>query len=133
MNDEIKYPPIPMSQSHIASEFAKYVTGRWCYVHDYKRWFYLEGEEWKMDNKDAIKKIVVNFCNSAIYWPEAASLTTSEKRRITFYSYIGDILYLAKCHDKIATASEEIGLPPKKKDDRWRYPTSNPRARARTC
>lgn len=121
MND-LNYPPIPMSQDHIAKEFAKSIAGKWCFVHDYKRWFYFDGEEWQMDKLEAIKSVVVTFCNSAVYWPAAASLTTSEKRRLTYYRYIGDILYFAKCDPIIATSAEEIGLPPKKKNDRGRYP-----------
>lgn len=122
MNENTDYPPIPMSQDHIAKEFAKRIAGNWCYVHDYKRWFYFDGEEWQMDSVDRIKSLVVAFCKAAIYWPEAASLSASKKRRITLYSYIGNVLYLTKCDRLIATTSEKIGLPPKKKNDRGRYP-----------
>lgn len=122
MNNESEYPPVPMSQSHIAKEFAKSIAGKYCYVHDYKRWLYLEGEEWKIDNKEAIKKIVVNFCMSAVYWPEVAKLSDSEKKSLTYYRYIGDILDMAKCHPLVARLAEEIGLPPKKSNYRGRYP-----------
>ncbi|HOY87518.1 MAG TPA: hypothetical protein PLJ94_06780 [Methylotenera sp.] len=122
MNDELKFPPIPMSQDHIANEFAKSIAGKWCYVHDYKRWFYHDGKEWQMDRVDEIKDMAVSFCRSAVYWPEAAKLSDSQKRALNFYRYIGDILYFAKCDRKIATTAEEIGLPPKKSNYRGSYP-----------
>ena len=122
MNDESEYPPIPMSQDHIAKEFAKSIAGKFCYVHDYKRWAYYDGKNWQLDSVDRIKSLVVTFCKAAIYWPEAVSLNASKKRRITLYSYIGNVLYLTKCDRLIATTSEKIGLPPKKSNYRGRYP-----------
>jgi len=122
MNDEAQYPPIPMSQDHIAREFAKSIAGKWCYLHDYKRWFYHDGGHWQIDIVDEIKSIALSFCRSAVYWPEAAKLSDSEKRALTYYRYVGDILYFAKCDRKIATTAEEIGLPPKKSNYRCRHP-----------
>jgi len=122
MEDETKYPPSPMSQDHIANEFAKSIAGNWSYVHEYKRWFYHDGKEWQMDRVDEIKSIALSFCRSAVYWPEAASLTASEKRSLTYHRYVGDILYFAKCDRKLAATAEEIGLPPKKSNYRGRHP-----------
>lgn len=122
MNDESEYPPVLMSQSHIAKEFAKSIAGKWCYAHDYKRWFFFNNIEWQMDTTCKIKRVVETFCNSAIYWPEASSLTPNEKKRMTQLRYFGDILSLAICHELIASSAEEIGWPPKKRNYRGRYP-----------
>ena len=122
MNDEAQYSPIPMSQDHIAQEFANSIAGKWSYLHDHKRWVYFDGGQWQIDIVNEIKSIALSFCRSAVYWPEAAKLSDSEKRALTYYRYVGDILYFAKCDRKIATTAEEIGLPPKKSNYRGRYP-----------
>ena len=122
MNDETQYPPSPMSQDHIANEFAKSIAGKWCYVHDYGRWFYHDGKEWKMDRVDEIKEIVRLFCREAVHWPKASSLSASKKGNFSSSSYLSNVLHLTKCDRLIAKTSEKIGLPLKKKNDRGRYP-----------
>jgi len=120
MNDESKYPPIAMSTDHLAQEFAKRIAGKWHYVNEYNKWFHFDGEKWQLDRDDEIKDMARLFCREAVNWKIAKSLSDSKKRSFSSPSYLSSLLDLTKRDRLIAKTPEEIGLPPKKKNNRCR-------------
>jgi hypothetical protein len=122
MNNESEYPPIPMSPDYLAAEFAKSIAGNWCYVHDYNKWYHSDGEKWQLGKVEEIKDMVRDFCRKAVNREIAQSLSDSIKRSFSNSSYLSSLLDLTKSDRLIATTSEKIGLPPKKKNYRGRYP-----------
>lgn len=115
MTKEVYYAPPPMSQIHIAEEFAKRIAGKWYYVHEYKKWFFFDGTNWQPDSNSEIKRLVIALCRAAIYWPEAASLSIGMKRSICSYRFAGAVLSIASCLRTVAATSDKLGLPPKRK------------------
>lgn len=107
--------PFPMSQDHLAHEFALRITSKWRYVHDYKQWFFFDGTSWRLDVDNEVKRMAVAHCRAAIYWKEAANLSNAMRQSICSYRYAGDILAMTKYDRIIATTSDKLGLPPKKK------------------
>lgn len=73
--------PASMSEDALADHFATQHAPSWRYVKAWSAWFEWRSDGWYRDDTALIDRLAVQLTRQALYWPEAASLTTPDSRR----------------------------------------------------
>jgi len=74
--------PAEMSEDHVAMEFAASQCDDLRYVAARNLWLVWDGSYWKPDAKKEVDRRSIEFCRTALSWPDAASLTPEGRRKI---------------------------------------------------
>lgn len=107
-----KPAPFPLSPDAIADYFAATHQENWRYVNEWGRWLFWDDGTWQPDRTDHSFQKMREVCSSACYWPEAASLTANEKRKLTYRAYIGGALHLAGRDRRLASQADQWDTDP---------------------
>ena len=101
--------PAPMSESHLADEFAARLAGTWRYCQVLRRWFYWDGQEWKDDRLCEIDALAILLTREAAHWPAATALSPAQLRQIGSKHMADAIRALAECDRRISATPEDLG------------------------
>jgi putative DNA primase/helicase len=96
----------PMSPSFFAHKFVEFYGENWRFIKQWQKWLQWNGDTWKTDTRDKYFQQAWELADSSKYWDEAKSLNDNQIKSLTFRSYLGGFMDLAKSHDKIASSPE---------------------------
>lgn len=104
--------PAAMSEDFIADHFATLHAERWRYVRQWGMWFEWRGDGWYSDDTAKIDRLAVEITRQALYWPEAAALSPSDKKRVNSKRTAGAVRDLAMSDRRIAARVDQWDTDP---------------------
>lgn len=110
---DAEYAPAPMSEDMMADRFVEVHGEFWRYVKPWGTWFEWRGDGWYRDDTAMIDRLAVELTRQALYWPEAAALTTSDQRRkVNSRRTAGSVRDIALNDRRIAAAVDQWDTNP---------------------
>jgi P4 family phage/plasmid primase-like protien len=99
--------PVAMSEDALADTFAELNVQNWRYVSRWGQWFKWCGDVWQEDHTSEAFSIARQICRASIYWPEAASMSSAERRKISRKATAGSVRDMAGTDRRIAATTEQ--------------------------
>ena len=104
--------PVAMSEDALATHFAAQHGEDWRYVKKWDQWFRYDGEGWRRDETEQAFRLSIELCRASIQWPEAASLTMDQKRRLARRATAGSVRDMARNDRAIAAGVDQWDADP---------------------
>lgn len=104
--------PAEMSEDYLSERFAELHGKQWRYVKPWSAWFQWRGDGWYEDKTALVDRLAVEVTRQAIYWQEAASLSTDAKRRVNSKRTAGAVRDMAMSHRGIAATTDQWDTDP---------------------
>ncbi|MGH8634953.1 MAG: phage/plasmid primase, P4 family [Burkholderiales bacterium] len=97
----------PLSQDALAEHFVDTYGDDWRYVAHWGRWMKWDADHWRSDDMESHVGLAKQVTRAAIAWPEAASITASDKRKVNSIVTAKALLSFARSDVKIAASTEQ--------------------------